>query len=60
MFKAAVPESVLYHLPPGMVIIYEKTTVLASSIIQCADKPDSLAFWNASEQSLEQISTEVQ
>ena len=55
MFKAAVPESVLYDLPSGMMIIYEKTTVLASSIIQCADKPHSLAFWDASEQSLEQI-----
>ena len=32
MFKAAVPEikCVLYHFPPEMMIIYEKTTVAIS------------------------------
>ena len=59
-FKAAVPESVLYYLPPGTMILFDHITVSTSSFICCAtERPVSLAIWNDAQQCLEDMPPEV-
>ena len=61
-FKAMVPESVLYYLQPGTMILFDHITVSTSSFICCVadhERPVSLVIWNKDQQSLNQMQPEV-
>ena len=56
---AMVPESVLYYLQPGIMILFDHITVSTSSFICCVadhERPVSLVIWNKDQQSLNRCS----
>lgn len=58
-FKNEVPDSPLYYLLFGMLILYQRINVPTSSFEGLADPPLTIEKWNPSTRMLERVCAEV-